>query len=216
MSQIFISHSANDRDWVNFLSNALATTKVKMVVEEFEKIAAQQVNAEQIKKNIIESNAVFVVLTENVNHLQHTRDWVVWESGVASSAKKDVWIFEPLAQVGRVSVVVPHFTHYVLIEQTDSYLAYLRKIVESYDNSDALGAAIAGAGLGAAGGLPGAALGAIGGLILSDKSASRPQGVQISCPKCVSTYRIHIPQGLKSFRCAVCNQNLQLTLEKPN
>lgn len=210
MAQIFISHSAKDREWVDFLSNALATTKVKMVAEEFEKIAAQEVNAEKIKQNIVESSAIFVILTANVDHMQHTRDWVVWESGVACNAKKDIWVFEPLAQLGKIAVVVPHFNHYAVIERTDSYLAYLRKIVESYDNSDALGAAIAGAGLGAAGGLPGAALGALGGLIMSDKSATRPQGIEITCPKCVSKYHIHIPQGCQAFRCAVCNQSLNL------
>ena len=45
MAQIFVSHSAKDRDLVALLSRAFAATKVKGVFEEFEAILNGPANA---------------------------------------------------------------------------------------------------------------------------------------------------------------------------
>ncbi len=211
MAQIFVSHSAKDRDLVNFFAKAGATTKVKLVFEELEKLIADSVNTTKIQQDIQFSNAAFILLSGNVERTPYTRDWVVWESGVASSGNKDIWVFEQQVEQGQISVVTPHLRHYVVLAQNDNFLAYIMKVIESYDDSNVLAAAAAGAGAGALmGGPGGAVIGAVGGAILSNKASQRPVGQTILCGKCRSSFQMHHPQGMNMFRCPVCNTWLRL------
>lgn len=136
MAQIFISHSKNDKEIIHFLLEAFAGTKVKPHLEELEKEVPSGVTAQKIEKDIQVSNAVFVLLSENVEHLKHTRDWVTWECGAAMN--KPIWVFEPYESLGRISIVVPRFNHYALFQLTDEWRKYLREIIESYDDSHVL------------------------------------------------------------------------------
>ena len=79
MAQIFISHSAKDVQLKNFLNSIFSGSKVTAVFEEYEKLLSGAVTAEKIQQHITASAAVFLLITENVNNIQHTRDWVVWE-----------------------------------------------------------------------------------------------------------------------------------------
>ncbi len=216
MAQIFISHSARDGDLVNFFSKAGAGTKVKLVFEEFEKIVSGSITSLQIGDDIKQSQAVFVILSPHVEAVVHTRDWVVWETGVATQNNKDIWVFERLSESGRISVVTPQLRHYVVYEPNDNYLGYIRKIIESYDDSHVLGTVLVSAGLGvlvaATGG--GALLGGMAGLVLSDKTAGRPTPIQRQCVRCSSAYHVHLPQGVEKSRCPVCNAVLAL-MESP-
>lgn len=208
MAQIFISHSAKDQDLVTFFSKAGATTKVKLVFEEFEKLTSGPRNPETIKKNIEFSNALFVLLSNNVNQIPHTRDWILWESGVGHN--KDIWVFERHSDSGQISVAIPFLRNYVVFEPNDSFMAYLMKIFESYDDSNVLGTVLASALVGASFGGPGAVAGSVAGLFLSNKASSRPAGLEIRCIKCSSSYRIHLPASQLLFRCPVCNSGLRL------
>ena len=78
MAQIFISHSKQDTDITHFFMEAFVGTKVKPRFEEFEKEVPTGVNAKKIETDIQASNALFVLLSENVQNLSHTRDWVIW------------------------------------------------------------------------------------------------------------------------------------------
>jgi len=227
VAQIFVSHSSKDKDLVNFFSNAFVSTevKVKAVYEEFEKILSGQITPFKVIQDIENSNAVFVILSQNVNNILHTRDWVVWETGVAKN--KDIWIFEPYPQVGQISVATPHLRHYVMFYTTDEWLGYIKTIIESYDDSHILHTVLGGAAGAAAGALAkkdkakGAIWGGIGGAIATlaisdDKSKKRPVGLNIICISCHSTYNIHIPIQQNSFRCPVCNANLQIEMTTIN
>lgn len=213
MAEIFVSHSGKDKDLRDFFSNAFAGTKVRAIFEEFDKINRGTVSTAQISRDIENSKAVFVILSQNVQGIPHTRDWVVWETGVAKN--KDIWIFEPFSQFGLISVVTPLLRHYVIFDIVDSWLGYIRGIIESYDDSHVLPTLLLTGGLGAllvsehdkAGG---AALGALAGLVLSDKSKDRATGTGVTCYNCSSFYNIHIPLGTDKFRCPVCNSFLQL------
>lgn len=212
MAQIFISHSARDRELVAFFERAAATTNTRLVLEELESLKwGNPANQARIANNISQSNAAFVLLSANVNDIPHTRDWVAWEAGQASAKNKDIWVFEPDEHRGRVKVAIPQLRHYVVSVGSDLFLRYLMKIVESYDDSGVPAAALIFGGFGAAvGGGPGAALGAYGGYQLADKSAMRPTGISLSCPKCRSTYSVHLPRGVLAYRCPVCNSGLRL------
>ncbi len=208
MAQIFISHSARDTDLIDFFARLGARTQVRLVFEELEKIIAGGVGSEQIRREIAASNAVFVLLSRHVQSIPHTRDWVVWESGVASN--KDIWVFERASDYGAVSVVTPFLRHYVVFEPNDAYFTYLATVLESYDDSHVIPTMVATGGLGALFGGGGAVIGAIAGVFMANKSGSRPRGLQLSCGGCSSSYGAHLPLGTTKFRCPVCNIVLML------
>jgi hypothetical protein len=211
MAQIFISHSKKDKDFRGFFSNAFSGTKVKAIFEEFEKIFKGEITSEQIKNDIEKSKAVFVILSQNVQNIHHTRDWINWETGVGIN--KDIWVFEPYSQFRKISVVTPCLRHYIIFDTSDSCLGYMRKIIESYDDSHVLPTILVAGGIGGLlGKKEGAALGALAGLVISDKSKDRPAGTGVICSECSSSYNIHIPQGMNMFRCPVCNTYLKIKL----
>ena len=209
MAEIFVSHSSRDTAQVDFFSRLAAGTKVRLVFEEFERILSGAVTAAKVKKHIDDAKAVFILLSPAVQGIPHTRDWVVWEAGVA--ANKDLWVFEQFADQGRVNVTTPYLRHYVVFELNDSYFGYLRPVLDSYDDSHVLGTVLVATGIGALLGKGGgAAAGAAAGLVMSDRSNLRPRGLQVVCSSCSSSYNVHLPQGQTQFRCPVCNKGLAL------
>lgn len=228
MSQIFISHSKKDEDIKSFFSSAFGSTNVKQEVMEYEKIMQGEITDKDIRINIQNSAAVFVLLSENVNDIPHTRDWVVWESAVAATLGKEIWVFEPVSDFGKINVALPYFNHYIPIDvNTDEAYAYVRSIIESYDDSQVLPNAVAG---GVAGGflgmigdtitsapqkppsgavVIGAAFGSVIGAISGSKSHLRPMGISTRCVNCHRLYNVHVRYEF-TFRCPGCNQYLEL------
>jgi hypothetical protein len=214
MAQIFISHSAKDKELVSFLSKAFASTQVKAVFAEFEAILKGPANAQRIAQDIRVSNAVFILVGRNVESLKHTRDWIGWESGIAAAAametNKDIWVLESILEMDGLSIVIPHLRHYVCFDQrNDFWQGYLTQIITSYDDSHFLKAMSAGAATGAALGKgEGAAWGAVGGFVLAAMASSqgRPAGFSITCPQCQSFYSVHLCEP--RMRCPVCNVRL--------
>lgn len=217
IAQIFISHSQKDEEFKSFFLKAFGPTHVSSVFEEFEEIFKGKITRDDIERDIENSRAVFVILSQNVEKIPHTRDWVVCETGIAKN--KDVWVFEPYSQYGKISVIVPTLRNYAVFGIHDAWLGYIRSIIESYDDSQTLPAALVTGGLGALVGSAlseeedegaGAVLGGIGGAILgaimSDKSKLRPIGIRIECESCNSIYNVHLPQGMNRIRCPVCNE----------
>lgn len=223
MAQIFISHSQEDKKIKRFFSDIFVGTNVRAVFEEFERFIKGEVTREDIARDIIQSRAVFILLSENIEHIRHTRDWILYECGV--SCNKDVWVFEPASEYGKISVITPSLRHYVAFNMNKNWFGYIRKIVESYDDSQTLSTGLVAGGLGALVGSAiseeedsndGAILGGIGGFILgaalSNKSKNRPNGVPAECIKCKSVYNIHVSIGTTLIRCPVCNQVLSINL----
>jgi hypothetical protein len=208
MAQIFISHSARDTELVHFFQGIGARSKVRLVFEEIEKLVTGSVNAAKIRADIEASNAVFLLLSKHVQSIPHTRDWIVWESGVGHN--KDIWVFETYSNRGQISVTTPFLRHYVLFEPSNLHFPYLNQIVASYDDSGVLPAMIVTGAIGAVlGEGAGALVGAFSGALAANPAKSRPPGIQISCAHCSSTYALHLPQTVTVFRCPACNISLQ-------
>lgn len=208
MAQIFVSHSAKDSETIDFFLRAFAGTKVKPHFEEFEKEVPSGVTAAKIAGDIQASNAVFVMLSETVEKLPYTRDWINWECGVA--VQKEIWVFEPFGSLGRIRVVVPRFNHYAVFSRDDEWRTYLLSVIGSYDDSHVLPTLAAATGTGALfGEVVGAGIGLGVGLIalILRNTNKQPLGLQITCCKCRANYRIH---RYGQFRCAVCNAGLLL------
>lgn len=206
MGQIFVSHSARDSELVSFFAKCASGTRVKLVFEEFESIIAGRISGERIRADIKTSSAVFVLLSSHVAQIPHTRDWVVWECGVAHN--KDTWVFEP-SETELLSVITPILRHYVLFSMNRAWFAYVRKIIESYDDSAILPSIAAGAAAGALAGGVGAVLGGVAAALAASPVRRRPPGLPVNCPSCRSSYQLHYPEGLRFFRCPVCNMRLR-------
>jgi hypothetical protein len=213
MAQIFISHSAKDKEYKDWFNQAFATSTVNAKYEEIEALNKGMITTETIKQDIRASSAVFVLLSQNVETLSHTRDWIGFEVGFASGVdggNKDIWVFENSNDLGRITMALPSFDHYVVYDTVDEALPYIKRIVESYDDSRVLGnMAKAGGGgaLFATNPVAGAISGAFLGLLYSALSTDRPTGIEVICsnPRCLLKYRIHLPEFLMQFRCAKCN-----------
>jgi hypothetical protein len=213
MAQIFISHSAKDYKIKNFINQAFASTKVEAKYEEIEALLEGRRTAPQISADIDRSNAVFVLLGENVERLRHTQNWVTWESGVSSHANKDIWAFEAFEDRAKLSVIIPYLNHQVCFEYTDFWLAYARTVVLSYDDSHVLPAFSAGVAAAIATENPVAGLvaGGIFALLLCGNKKGPPPGLMaILCSNCKSVYRVHRAPAWNVMRCPVCNFQLQL------
>jgi monoamine oxidase len=83
MAHIFASHSQRDKSIIHFFLEAFAGTNVKPHFEELEAAPPGGLGAQKITADIQSANAIFVLLSENVAQLNHTRDWVNWECGTA-------------------------------------------------------------------------------------------------------------------------------------
>lgn len=215
MAQIVVSHSAKETKPLEFLNKAFASSNVQAKYEEIEAIVSGRRTAAQIKADIAISNAIFVILGPNAEALKHTRDWIVWESGNAAAANKDVWVLEAFEDCPKLSMVIPHLRHYVAFHYNDQWLNYLRQMISSYDDSHVLPAGVAGGFIGTAiGGEPGAIIGGILGIAFGRNLAAqaRPAGVSITCLGCRSVYSVHV--AVPSLRCPVCNARIQFAQVK--
>jgi hypothetical protein len=174
-------------------------------MKNIEAIVSGRRTAQQIKTDINASHAIMVVLGPQAEALKHTRDWVVWESGNASAVGKDIWVLEAFEDSQKLSVVIPHLRHYVAFHYTDSWLIYLRQIIASCDDSQAIKTIAATTGLGALiGEGPGALIGGgIGLLLAAGAQPKAPPGLPMTCPICQSFYNIHF--SAPAMRCPVCN-----------
>jgi DNA-directed RNA polymerase subunit RPC12/RpoP len=212
MTQIFISHSRRDEQAKNFFYRAFSGTAVRPIWMEYEGTPSKTID-EEIERKIQASNAVFFLLSETVENTLFTRDWMLWENGKVR--EKDIWLFEPEESFGKVTVLLPRFRHFVRYQRTKPCRDYVNSIVRSYDDSSALGWAGAGAGIGAllsteergGGAIVGGLVGAIAESIRRSKA---PPGTHVNCLKCSYSYSVHLPSSTREFRCARCNNRMEL------
>jgi hypothetical protein len=204
MAQIFISHSARDQQLKNFFNQAFATSSVNAKLEEIEQLYKGTITTQQIEQDITLSSAVFVLLSQNVDSLDHTRDWIGYEVGYAKGAQggnKDVWVFEHINEAGHLTKVIPNFDHYVVYDTSDTALKYVKAIVDSYDDVRVARNTAVGTGIGAVFGAPWAGAGVA--FLYSALSTGRPNGVEGICG-CLLKYRVHLPEQIIQLRCPKC------------
>jgi DNA-directed RNA polymerase subunit RPC12/RpoP len=203
MAQIFVSHSADDKEIKGFFGTIFAITNVKAIYKEIGGFSTPEAGLD-IQNDIQRSKAIFVLLGPNVQRIRHTRDWVVWESAIASPMHKDIWVFEPHERLGEIDVIIPHVDHYMVYQQTKDYQEYIRQIIESYDDSQVLPNAFKVSALG------GSRRDLIRAL-MADPSEKRPIGVPIKCPKCQVSHRLHtLHTHLDTIRCPACNSQFHI------
>lgn len=111
VDQIFISHSAKDREIINFFTKKFDDTGVKPVLMEYEKWSRSgKPNWMWIKDELKKSKALFLLLTKNIVKKEQTQNWVAFEIGVAAASEPPIPVYVFKEQ--KVDFAVPYVNHY--------------------------------------------------------------------------------------------------------
>jgi hypothetical protein len=110
-NQIFISHSAKDKEISSFFIRKFGNTSVKPVLMEYEKWSRNnRPNWRWIKDEIQKSSALFLVLTKNLVKNEYTQNWVAFEIGVAATSHPAIPIF--VFREHNIDFPVPYLNYY--------------------------------------------------------------------------------------------------------
>ncbi|HYZ50097.1 MAG TPA: toll/interleukin-1 receptor domain-containing protein [Nitrososphaeraceae archaeon] len=110
-NQIFISHSAKDKEISTFFIRKFRNTGVKPVLMEYEKWSRNnRPNWKWIKDEIQKSSALFLVLTKNIVKNEYTQNWVAFEIGVAATSHPAIPIF--VFREHNIDFPVPYLNYY--------------------------------------------------------------------------------------------------------
>ena len=89
MGKFFISHSKRDKELVNAMAKVLRNIKHDPIIEELiPEEEKENVPYEEIRKNVNQSDHVFLFLTDNIVLTEYTRNWVSFEVGLTASEHK--------------------------------------------------------------------------------------------------------------------------------
>lgn len=188
MYQIFVSHSKYDQDILASFDRVFARTGVISKCMEFEEMSSPE--WQEIQNAVHNSEAVFLLLGQNVTRSIFTQNWIAFEVGLACAYNKRVWVFEQ--PFSNIPFPIPYLTDYMIYDLQDiSHFNYVRGIIEAYRVPDTLFV-----------------------------KRRLPEGVLIKCNYCYSQYSLHYTistEGLllntrpmSSFHCPSCRRELVL------
>jgi hypothetical protein len=179
MVQIFVSHSKYDKDIRASFDTVFARTGVKSVCMEFEQMRSPE--WQEIKNAVNSSEAVFLLLGQNVRRSIHTQNWIAFEVGLACAFSKDVWVFEQ--EGSNIKFPIPYLTDYMIYNlENQRYFNYVRMTIEGYGRSAPI--------------LPP--------LKSIRRKRGIPEGMGVSCRKCEAEFSIHAMENNIRFRCPSC------------
>lgn len=203
LSDIFISHSQRDAELVKNIKGMLENIGHTPIIEEF--IPEENkvpIPYEEIRLNVVRSDFVFLLLTDNIVNTQYTRNWVIYEDGIAAQARKRVFVFE--RQGEPVPYPIPYVTDYALFDhsRTEDMLKVqaLAKSLGKFRKD--LITAGAGALVGSAFGPAGIIIGAILGYAVGPRSKPPPTA---KCSYCNVSFNYHTTD-VKIFNCPCCRK----------
>lgn len=138
MSQIFITHTRKDKDFLNKFDSIFAGTEVKRYRSEFEEI--QEPPWRTIKQEINRSNALFFIVGKELvqSHKNHdsdwdyTQNWIAYEIGLACQIGLDVWVI--CDKNINLNFSVPYVSMYWPNFDADQYYKPMSGIIGMYNN----------------------------------------------------------------------------------
>lgn len=78
-----------------------------------------------VKREILRSKALFVILTRNLVSKRHTQNWVAFEIGIAAGSRREIPIYVITAD--KVNFLVPFLNHYFSYSPTSHISIQRRK-----------------------------------------------------------------------------------------
>lgn len=216
LANIFISHSRKDASLITSVHQFLVNVGHTPIIEEFlpesEKLSIPH---DEIQKNVYVSDAVFLFLTDNVLATEYTRNWVVFEVGLARQASKRVFVFE--RQGVPIPYPIPYVTDYMIFDpQSISDLLTIQTIAKELVGKIPAGLKGAGVGalLGAAFGPLGLAIGAITGGLLGHSADVQAEAkipfVECKNQNCRVRFRYYSP-NVSAFDCPTCRKQMVIS-----
>lgn len=216
MVTIFISHSRKDASLVENVYGILVNIGHIPIIEEFiPETEKQPIPHDEISKNVSLSDSVFLFLTDNVLATEYTRNWVIFEVGLARQGEKRVFVFE--RQGIPIPYPIPYLTDYMIFDpQSIQDLLAIQKIAKELVGR--IPAKLIGAGvgllIGSVFGPIGAAFGAITGGSLGHSSDIQTEAriPVIECPRenCHIRFRYYSP-NITSFKCPACRELITIS-----
>lgn len=215
MATIFISHSKRDASLIASVYQILVNIGHAPIVEEFiPESDKQPMPQDEIQRNVSISDAVFLFLTDNVLATEYTKNWVIFEVGLARQALKRVFVFE--RQGVPIPYPIPYVTDYMMFDpQSINDLLAIQKIAKEMIGKVPAGwiGAAGGALLGAVFGPFGLAIGAItGGLVGHGADIQADARIPVvECPheSCRARFRYYSP-NITYFKCPSCREPMTL------
>ena len=129
VNQVFISHSKRDVTIRQFFDSIFADTKVAVVRMEFEELHSTP--SVDIRNHIMQSDALFVLLGQNLTFSQYTENWVGFEVGIATALNKPIWVMERFGD--KVQFPIPYLTDFLLYEENNKeHRQFIRGIIEQF------------------------------------------------------------------------------------
>ncbi len=116
MPSVFISHSRRDKKLVKEIKLLLENVGIKPVIEEIiDPKNKKKIPWKEIYSNIFSSNAVFLFLTEEVLRTEYTKNWVIFECGLASALGKQLFLFERYGD--KLDYPIPYLSDYMIFDK---------------------------------------------------------------------------------------------------
>ena len=211
MTCIFISHSKKDTDLVLSIKKLLENIGQTPIIQEFIPKVDQEIPHKEIRDNVNKSKYLFLFLTDNVVETEYTKNWIMFEVGVAASISNKIFVFE--REGIPISYPIPHVTDYALFNPDDTQdmlkIQELAKRIGS-TNKKPIAGAVAGAVIGSILGPVGTILGGIlGGVGAYATESDSPKDFKVKCHHCEESFNYHF-QKYKDFNCPCCRKSIQL------
>lgn len=207
MAIVFISHSRRDGEMIKNVKTLLENIGHKTIIEEFipeeKKLPAPY---EEIRSKIQDSDLVFLFLTDNVVSTEYTKNWVLFEVGLASASRKRLYVFE--RQGEPILYPIPYLTDYNLFSphNVEDILELQRIVKETTEGGKDLIAA----GVGAAVGTVLGPIGTVGGAILGYLFGPKPKPVRkVRCDNCNISFNYY-SEDIPKFKCPACRTEILL------
>ncbi len=215
MATIFISHSKRDASLVASVRQILVNVGHSPIIEEFiPEEERKPIPHNEISEKVSLSDAVFLFLTDNILATEYTRNWVVFEVGLARQALKQVFVFE--RQGTSIPYPIPYVTDYMIFDP-DSLNDMLAIQTIAKELVGRIPAGWVGAGIGALLGLVfgplGLGIGAIAGGLVGHGADVQAESVipKVNCSNesCHLHFRYYSP-NIVAFSCPACRQPIEL------
>lgn len=116
MSKVFISHSKREKKLITEIQSALDNIGITPIIEEFiDAEKKQPIPWKEILGNVMSSKAVYLFLTDEIVTNEYTKNWVIFEDGLAAALGRQLFLFERIGEP--LEYPVPYVTDYMIFEK---------------------------------------------------------------------------------------------------
>lgn len=204
MGKVYVFHNFKDEKTRAFFSGLFQASGTETSWGNCAEISSREEAAERAKKEIRESDSLFLALPPDLMEDFQARQWFYWASGYAQC--RDIWVLQNYADIQRILAPLYGFKHHVVYLETPVWADYLATAIRDRRFLPAASPLVSGVKAEAAGTDWGAYFDPATERPLADCSASRPVRFYTSCRLYKTPYILHMPEDMKITRCLDCHR----------